>query len=238
MEIKMSTTATTMKLSKKTLDILKNFSSINASLFTKSGNKLYTISPTMTIVAEATIEETFDTNFCIYDLSKFLGVVSLFDSPEFEFEKKYVTISGANNSNINYHFCEQTLLDRYVKNYGNVPQTTKKVYGFEITSKQIDNLKRAASLLELNTIKISASPESGIDVTAIRDDNATPNFFNINIEDGQILDKKAEPIYIDISLMNLYPGTYTVEVGGGSSTKWVNKDQDITYYIVIKKLKA
>ena len=49
----------TMKLSKRTLDILKNFSVINPSLYVENGNKLYTISNSMTVIAEAKIEETF-----------------------------------------------------------------------------------------------------------------------------------------------------------------------------------
>ena len=40
--------------------------------------------------AEAKIEETFDTKFGIFDLPKFLGIVSLFNNPEFEFDDKFV----------------------------------------------------------------------------------------------------------------------------------------------------
>jgi len=49
----------TMKLSEKTLNILKNFSSINQSILVKQGNQLRTISVAKNILAEAEIKEDF-----------------------------------------------------------------------------------------------------------------------------------------------------------------------------------
>lgn len=70
-------TATTMKISKRTLDILKNFSAISENIYIPAGNKLYTIGKSNGVVAEAIIDETFDSPICIYELMSFLGVVSL-----------------------------------------------------------------------------------------------------------------------------------------------------------------
>ena len=58
-----------MKLSKSTLDILKNFKEINQSILFKQGNSLKTISVMKNILAEATIEEELPRDFGIYDLS-------------------------------------------------------------------------------------------------------------------------------------------------------------------------
>ena len=54
-----------MKLSDKTLSVLKNFSTINQSLLFKQGNKLRTISVMKNILAEATITEEIPTDFGI-----------------------------------------------------------------------------------------------------------------------------------------------------------------------------
>ena len=54
-----------MKLSDKTLSVLKNFSSINQSILFKEGNKLRTISVMKNILAEATINEEFSRDFGI-----------------------------------------------------------------------------------------------------------------------------------------------------------------------------
>ncbi len=82
-----------MKLSKKTLAILKNFATINQSISVKPGNKLETISNVKDIFAKVEVEETFETSFAIYDLNEFLGVVSLFEDPDFEFGDGELIIS-------------------------------------------------------------------------------------------------------------------------------------------------
>ncbi len=78
-------TNTGITISKATLGILKNFSSINSNLLVRPGNKISTITPGKNMMAEATVEETFDVEFGIWDLNKFLGVLSLFSDPVLEF---------------------------------------------------------------------------------------------------------------------------------------------------------
>ena len=70
-----------MKLSDKTISVLKNFSSINQSILFKEGNKLRTISVMKNILAEATVSEDFSKDFGIYDLNQFLNGLSLHSSP-------------------------------------------------------------------------------------------------------------------------------------------------------------
>ena len=62
----------TMKLSDKTLVILKNFAGINNSILVKRGDNLRTISLAKNILAEANINEEFPRDFAIYDLNQFL----------------------------------------------------------------------------------------------------------------------------------------------------------------------
>ena len=81
-----------MKLSAKTFNVLKNFSTINPSILIKEGSTLSTISPTKTILAKATVPDVFPCNVAIYDLSRFIRSVSLFENPDFDFGEKSVTI--------------------------------------------------------------------------------------------------------------------------------------------------
>ena len=73
-----------MKLSDSTINILKNFSSINQSLLFKSGKKLRTISVMKNILAEVEVTEEFPKDFGIYDLNQFLNGLSLHQSPELD----------------------------------------------------------------------------------------------------------------------------------------------------------
>ena len=90
-----------MKISNDTLEILKNFASINSNILVKEGNTLTTISPIKNVMATVNVSETFNTEFGIWDLNKFLGTVSLFEAPEFLFEEKSVTINSQKNNRLN-----------------------------------------------------------------------------------------------------------------------------------------
>jgi hypothetical protein len=74
-----------MKLSDKTLTLLKNFSSINQSILFKEGSSLRTISVMKNILAEATIEEELPKDFGIYDLNQFLNGLNLHQNAELDF---------------------------------------------------------------------------------------------------------------------------------------------------------
>ena len=92
-----------MKLSDTTLTILKNFASINQGIKITEGNTLSTISPLKTLLSKATIADSFDKNFCIYDLNRFLSTLSLFKDPELQFSESAVVIKdGTYNPNVGY----------------------------------------------------------------------------------------------------------------------------------------
>ena len=61
-----------MKLSRHTLNMLKNFSDINMSIEIKKGNILRTVSVQKNILAQAELEEDFPQDFAIYELNRFL----------------------------------------------------------------------------------------------------------------------------------------------------------------------
>ena len=48
-----------MKLSKDTIEVLKNFYDINQSIVVKKGNKLKTVNTLKNILAHATVKEDF-----------------------------------------------------------------------------------------------------------------------------------------------------------------------------------
>ena len=75
-----------MKLSDATLDVLKNFSTVNQNILVKEGSKLRTMSTMKNILGEANIGEEFPKEFGIYDLNEFLGVFSLAKDAELVFE--------------------------------------------------------------------------------------------------------------------------------------------------------
>ena len=93
-------------LSKKTLDVLKNFSTINSSIVFRQGSTVRTISNAENILAKFTGEEVFPSDFAIYDLSQFLSGISLFNDPQLEFTSNdFVSIRGGRTS-AKYYFSD------------------------------------------------------------------------------------------------------------------------------------
>lgn len=66
-------------ISKETIDILQNFSTINKSIVIKPGNQIETLSLNKNILAKAKVQESFDREIPIYDLPSLLAVFNLFD---------------------------------------------------------------------------------------------------------------------------------------------------------------
>ena len=83
-----------MKFSEETMSILKNFSAINNGIYFEQGNVVKTVSPKKSILAEAKTEDSVPVEFGIYDLNKFLGAISLFDSPELSFESNHLVMTS------------------------------------------------------------------------------------------------------------------------------------------------
>ena len=87
-----------MNFSDKTLAVLKNFASINSGVVLRKGNVQKTISPEKSILVEATLEDTLDSDFGIYDLNQFLGNVTTLKNPDLTFTSEHVTLDDGDFS--------------------------------------------------------------------------------------------------------------------------------------------
>jgi hypothetical protein len=97
-----------MKLNENTVNVLKNFSTINQSILVKPGNVIRTVMSGKSVLAKATLDQEFPSQFAIYDISRFLGVVSQFDDPELEFKEKHVVVRQGSET-CDYTFSDPSL---------------------------------------------------------------------------------------------------------------------------------
>lgn len=98
-----------MKLSPRTIQILRNFSTIHQALLFKQGRTIKVMSETKSILAKATLDSDIEGTWAIYDMPKFLGAVSMFEDPTLTPRDSYVEISQG-NERINYVYAEQSLI--------------------------------------------------------------------------------------------------------------------------------
>ena len=78
-----------------TIEVLKNYAEINQSLLFKQGSQLKTVNEQTNVLSKCTVNETFPQEFAIYDLNKFLGVLSLFSEPDMNFSDNSVSIKSS-----------------------------------------------------------------------------------------------------------------------------------------------
>lgn len=221
------TTATKTTISKETIDVLKNFSSINSNILISPGNVIKTISPMKNIMSKATVSEMFDTEFGIWDLNKFLGTISLFDKPEFEFEDKYVTISGKGSSSVKYFYCEPRLLTTVNKEI-TMPDS---VVNFELTNEDFTEVQRAASVLQLPDIAVKSLNDK-IQLIALDKNDSTTNTFSIEVGDNY---NNAEfSFYFKVENLKMIAGDYDVKITDKVVSQFDNKNLDLNYWIALE----
>lgn len=87
-----------MKLNKSTIDVLKNFASINNGMIIHAGNRIRTIDNMSKQIAYANIEDTFPSTFAVYDLGEFLQALNLIEDAELDFKENYLEIKDDTTS--------------------------------------------------------------------------------------------------------------------------------------------
>jgi len=214
-----------MKLSSNTTNILKNFSQINQSILIKQGNKLKTISVMKNILAEAEIEEEFEKDFAIYDLNQFLSGLSLYDSPDLDFGESYLTIRDGRRR-AKYFFADPDVIVSPPEKEISLPSED---VCFELTSQQLDRLKKAASVYQLPDISAVGENEE-IKLVARDKKNDTSNDFSIVVGETD-----AEFVFnFKEENLKIVPGTYEVVVSQKLLSRFTSKNHDLTYYIALE----
>nr|BAR31778.1 sliding clamp DNA polymerase accessory protein [uncultured Mediterranean phage uvMED] len=215
-----------MKLSEKTLSLLKNFGSINQSILFKEGNKLRTISIMKNILAEAEIAEDIPQDFGIYDLNQFLNSLSVSQSPELDFSNnQYVMIRGL-DTKAKYFFADPSVIISPPEKEISLPTED---LSFELNTQQLDRLLKAASVLQLPDVSVVG--EAGVVRIVVWDKkNDTSNDFSI------IVGKTDSEFSFNFKVENIkiIPGRYEVTISEKLLSKFTSKDHNLCYYIALE----
>lgn len=216
----------TMKLSDKTISLLKNFSSINQSILFKEGNKLRTISVMKNILAEATVSEEFSKDFGVYDLNQFLNGLSLHRNPELDFKNDGYVVISEGKMRSKYFFADPNVIVTPPDKDITLPSED---ICFELSTEQLDKLLKAAAVYQLPDI--SAVGEGGVIKLLVKDKkNDTSNDFAIVV--GETTDEFE--FHFKVENIKVLPGTYEVVVSKKLLSRFKSKNHDLTYYIALE----
>lgn len=209
-----------MKLSKRTLAILKNFAGINQSIVIKPGSKIETISNVKDLYARADVDETFEKEFAIYDLNAFLGVLSLFEDPDVEFGDDSVVISLGKQKQ-KYFYADPSIITSPPENGVNLPSV--EVVG-RLSKEQLQTLIKAASA---NTASDLTFENGNVKVH----DKTVPNSNNFTIED--VSDSGEYNLSISVEKMKLVIDDYNIEICSKGLARFEGA-QGVDYYIALQ----
>tara|TARA_B100000131_G_scaffold304429_1_gene329436 strand:- start:137 stop:790 length:654 start_codon:yes stop_codon:yes gene_type:complete len=170
-------------LSKPTIEVLKNFCSINKSLVINPGNRLSTLSINKNILAYADVEESFDSQMSIYDLGVFLGGLSLFEQPTIDTSKEnFVTVSDrAGRSKTRFFYADPDIITQPPEKEIELPSVDVK---FRLDAATLQQLQRAASVYQLPDLCLYGDgTEMTLRVTDKK--NETSNSYSVKVGDTE-----------------------------------------------------
>lgn len=214
-----------MKFTQETTTILKNFSSINPSILLKPGNKLRTISPLKTVLAEADISESITKKAAIYDLNRFLSTLGLFDSePEIEFGDNKFQIS-LDESKVDYIYAAENMIvvppDKNIQ-----ADYTLKVH---VKANQLQKVIQAAGVLSCSDIAFIGDGDN-IYLAAIDSKNPTSDNFKVKIDS---LEHDPFKMLIKVEHFKVLPQDYEVNLSIEKNIAYFDGNK-IKYWIAIQ----
>lgn len=210
-----------MKLNSNTIEILTNFAAVCPNLQFKTGDVVKTKSPRGTIRAEAKLDQSFPRDFAIYDLNRFISVLSLYKEPELDFKDDYVEIKEDNRT-LRYVYTDPKMI--VAVDYSKPAKLPDELTSFTLTAEHLSRALKAAKLLNLpNLVILGENGKITVTVTDIK--NPTSDKYDIDVGDTTENFK----LTFQRDALVMLPMDYLVNVYNGPITK-LSSDK-ITYYL-------
>lgn len=225
--------ATSIKLSAETQSLLKVAASINNSIKLEAGNMIRTVAPSGAIIMEAEIAETLPEEFSIYELNRFLSVLSLdslkdadliFDGVNFVDVKK-------GRVSIKYKFTDSKFTTHPGKKI-NLPSEELVV---DLSGEELKNLQKIASILGHKVLEFRVVSEKAYLTTTSPDIGDASSDSLVELADVPgAADGSYKILFSNLILPN---GDYKVTVGGGGKiARFEHKSAKITVYVGVERV--
>lgn len=213
-----------MFLSLETTNLLKNFASINQSILIQAGNKLRTMSVMKTILAEATIPETFDKQVAIYDLSQFLNALSLLPGADVQLKENSLLLVGQDSS-IEYRYSDPNVITAPPDKQLKLPSED---VCFILTDKDITAATKVSGVLQAPDIFFVG--ENGEITLQVKDKkNSGSNSFR------KVIGETPDTFSFNMKVENLklIPSDYDVVISKKLLARFESHSRNVTYFITL-----
>jgi hypothetical protein len=215
-----------MKLSSDTLNILKNFATINQGILFKKGKTLRTVSAQKNVMAEASITEEIPAEFGVYDLNNFLSVLTLHkDDPVIDFDNTNILISGLQGrSKIKYRFCAPNMIVAAPDKPISMPDAE---INLSLNQEDFDWIMKAASVLSSNYVAVE-SDGSKVFVIALDMANDAAHTDALEICDGN--GDKYKMIF-KVENLKMISGSYDIKISSKGISNFKHKALNLQYWV-------
>ena len=215
-----------MKLTNETINVLKNFSTINQNLVIKEGSSISTMSAMKNIIAKATVEEKFEKEFAIYDLNEFLSALSLFTNPNLDFNDDYVVMTedGSNGKKLKYWYSDPSVVTSPTKE---VTMPSSEIQ-FNLSSDTLSEVTKAAAVIGVPDMVL----ESG-ELRVTDKKNDTANSYSTQVVQSNDA-AEAYKFWFKVENLKLLQGSYDVQVSAKKISYFKNSNFDIEYFIALE----
>ena len=213
-----------MKLSEKTLTVLKNFTTINQGLSIKSGNTIRTISKQQNVLARATVPDSFSADAVIFDLNRFLGVVTSLDNPDVDInatEKKIVIKSGVYKTV--YGLSDESMI---VAPPAKDLKVEKAEVNFSLTKDSFNQVMKLSGIMSLPNIAVVGNGKKITFETSNVKDNESDTF---SVDVGDTTDKFK--FIFNTENMKMIPGDYSVAISSKGIAHFKSTTDPIEYWV-------
>lgn len=207
-------------MQKETVDVLKNFSSINQGLLIQKGNVLRTMSVLKNVFASASIPDTFEREFAIYDLNEYLSTLSLFTAPEVSYKEDHILVQSG-KSRVKYYYSSPSVI---VSPPADKTITVQAELTFKLPAVVLDQLLKAASVMKLKELEISENGLRAFNKSQIG------NQYAVEVEG---IEGSSASKVLKIENLKMLSRDYTVDVGT-RAVKFTSIDGALEYIVAVE----
>ncbi len=146
-----------MKLSRKTLALLENFSTICDSILIEKGNKIRSMSVSKSVLGIATTDVEFEEELAIFSLPKFLKLYRCIQNPTLTVQGDHSVLIHNDVDTLEYRLSDKNMINTPPKKELNLPSVEVEV---EIEQAQFAKCLKISKMLEHSSLAIVGDGET------------------------------------------------------------------------------
>lgn len=220
-----------MQVTDKTIEVLKNFSTINSGIVLKQGKQQTTVSPDDAIYAVAQLDE-FPMELGIYELPNFITNLSLLEAPVLEFTENSVKFTDKDGFNLTYRGCATEIIHAPDPKLADLKLPTPDAE-LNLTLAQLQKLTKVAAV---NTFAHLAVIGKDGKLSVKVSDRASDTSNNGVMDLGDYTGGDLEAVF-KVEQLKIIPQNYTVKIKKDAFAIFENTDGTLKYIIGLETKK-